>query len=345
MTRATKSDLVPGIMPTVLITPEPLIGAPGPHITLLEEAGFGIAFPEDTTFTRGLVSEQETIDVLRGHSAVIAGGEFFTPKVLAELNDLRVIARAGVGYDRVDVAAATERGIAVTITPTANHESVAEQTFALLFAVAKSVVLHDKAARAGRWPNQLTEPVRGKTLGILGLGRIGRSVAVRALAMRMEVIATEPFPDEAFLRRCENIELVDFDTLLARSDYLTIHCPLNEKTAGLMNRDSFARMKPGSVLINTARGKLVAEADLMDALTNGPLSGAGLDVFEDEPVSPDNPLLRMDRIVISPHLAGIDKRAQADMAIEAANCIIRLHRGEWPREAVVNEELRQGWKW
>jgi phosphoglycerate dehydrogenase-like enzyme len=331
-------------MPTVLIAPEALIDVPGPWVKLLEEAGFAIAYPEDPTFTRGLCGAAETVRVLRPAAAVIAGGEYFTPEVLAELPHLRVIARAGVGYDRVDVPAATARQIAVTITPTANHEGVAEQAFALIFAFAKGVVVNDARTRAGEWSSGMTAPIRGKTLGLFGLGRIGRSTAIRGRALGMTVIATETYPDMAFVRQ-HGIELVDLDTLLGRSDYLSLHCPHNAETDRMFNRDVFAKMKRGSVLINTARGRIVVEADLCDALRRGHLAGAGLDVFEKEPATADNPLFALKNVVLSPHLAGADKLSQENMAIEAAECIVKLSRGEWPAGAVVNDELRADWKW
>jgi D-3-phosphoglycerate dehydrogenase / 2-oxoglutarate reductase len=330
-------------MPTVLITPEALVNVKGPWVSVLEEAGLTIAYPEDPTFTRGLYSAADTVRVLRPAAAVIAGGEYFTPEILAGLPKLRVVARAGVGYDRVDVPAATSRNIAVTITPTANHEGVAEQTFALIFAIAKGVVVNDARTRAGQWSSGATAPIRGKTLGLFGLGRIGRSTAIRGRAMGMTVIATEMHPDRAFARQ-QGIELVDFNTLLARSDYLSLHCPHNAQTDRMFNRDVFSRMKRGSVLINTARGRLVVEADLLVALKEGQLSAAGLDVFESEPAEASNPLFALKNVVVAPHLGGADKLSQDNMAIEAAQCIARLYKGDWPAGAVVNGELRAGWK-
>ena len=164
-------------MPTVLITPPPLHGATAPHVSILTEAGFEIRYPKNLRLSRGGCDEAETIEELRGVHATIAGGEFYTERVLEELPDLRVIARAGVGFDRVDVAAATARRIPVTITPTANHDAVAEHAFALLLAVAKDVINNQDHVRCGEWAPLLTRPVRGMTLGIVGLGRVGRSVA------------------------------------------------------------------------------------------------------------------------------------------------------------------------
>jgi phosphoglycerate dehydrogenase-like enzyme len=234
--------------------------------------------------------------------------------------------------------------VVVTITPTSNHAAVAELALALLFAVAKSMVAGDRALRAGRWPRESTMPIRGKTLGILGLGRIGRSMATRSQSLGMTVIATEQFPDQKFIAE-HGIELVDFPTLLARSDIVSLHCPLTDETRGIMNADAFARMKPGSVFLNTARGKLVVEKDLVAALRSGHLRGAGLDVFEEEPPSRDNPLFALDNVVVSPHIAGCDEMSLVGMGVEAAQCIVKLSRGEWPEGAVVNAELKGRWKW
>jgi len=331
-------------MSHVMISPEAMREQPAPYVDILREAGFTVRYPRDPLFTRGLGGEAQTIEELRGCAAVIAGGELFTDAALAALPELRVVARAGVGFDRVDIPACTRRGVVVTITPTANHEAVAEHALALIFAVAKKVVSGDKATRAGRWPRDLLSPVRGQTLGILGLGRIGRSTAVRAKLLGMNVIATETQPVGAFAR-ANAVELVDFETLLARSDYLSIHCPLNEQTRGMFRQEVFARMKPGSVLINTSRGGLVVERDLVAALQTGPLRAAGLDVFEQEPPDPRNPLFALDNVVLTPHIAGTDTRSMEDMGIESARSIVTLSRGGWPEGAVVNEDLRGRWKW
>jgi phosphoglycerate dehydrogenase-like enzyme len=160
----------------------------------------------------------------------------------------------------------------------------------------------------------------------------------------MSVIAAEVAPDKDFLQQ-HAVELVEFDTLLNRSDYVSLHCPLNEHTQGLFDEAAFAKMKPGSVLINTARGKLVVEADLCRALESGHLKGAGMDVFEQEPPDIDNPLLKMDNVVLSPHMAGADEESSAAMAMEAAQCIVKLYRGEWPHESAVNSSLQDTWKW
>ena len=331
-------------MPVALITPEAQINKPAPYVDMLRDAGFEVAYPKDTTFTRGLVSEAATIEQLSICDAIIAGGEHFTENVFANLPKLRVVARSGVGYDRVDVPAATKHGVPITITPNGNYEAVAEAAFTLMFSVAKSVVQFDDSMRDGKWDRKLTRPLRGTTLGIVGLGRIGRAVATRGKALGMRVIAAEMYPNQAFVDE-HQIELVDLDRLLAESDYVSVHCPLNDETRGMFNEQVFRKMKPGCIFVNTARGGLVVEKDLVAALESGHLTGAGLDVFEQEPPSTDNPLLKLNNVVLAPHVGGEDTLASEMMGVEAADCIIKLYQGTWPEGAVVNDELRDGWKW
>jgi len=332
-------------MPTVQINPETMLNKPdAPYARMLHERDFEVVYPKNPQFARGGCSQEETIEELRGIHAVIATGEQYTEAVLAACPDLRVVARAGVGYDRVDVPAATRHNVAVTITPTANHEAVAELALALIFAAAKRIIPNDRATRRGEWPRTPLHPLRTRTLGIFGLGRIGRSLAVRGRALGMTVIATEQFPDQQFVGQ-HGIELVDFDVLLARSDFLSVHCPLTDETRGLFDAATFARMKSDATFINTARGPLVKEADLCAALTCGRLRAAGLDVFGQEPPSADNPLFQLDNVVTAPHIAGADDLSLERMGVEADECSIDLHAGNWPGGAGVDDELKGAWKW
>jgi D-3-phosphoglycerate dehydrogenase len=331
-------------MPSVVISGHSANESNAPAIRLLQVSGFDVRVVDDTLFGQGLLSDAEEVDILRGADAVVAWGERYPVAVLEGLPNLRVIARLGVGFDKIDMGLATDRGVVVTITPNSNHEAVAEQAIALIMGLAKSVASSDKAMRAGEWPNSPRKPIRGSTLGIVGLGRIGRSLAVRAVAMRMRVIATELYPDKAFVE-ANGIELVDLDTLLGESDFLSLHCPLNDETRGLMNKQTFALMKPDAALVNTARGGLVVEADLVDAIKSGELAGAGLDVFEVEPTPTDNPLYELDSVIVSPHIAGSDDLSIKDMGLEAAQCIVDLHAGNWPDGSVVNSGLKGKWSW
>jgi phosphoglycerate dehydrogenase-like enzyme len=321
-------------MPTVLVGPTTLSGKEGPHLEMLHAAGFQTAFSN----VSHQLGEEDLLRELPGKVATLAGSEPYTRRVIESAKDLRVIARAGVGYDAVDIAAATEHGVAVTITPGTNHETVAEHVFALLLALAKEVVRQDAHTKAGRWRREQTLAVRNRTLGIVGLGRIGKAVAERAAVFNMKLLAYEPFPDHAFAAR-HKIELCPLERVLAESDWVTLHLPLMPETRHTINKRTLALMKPTAYLINTARGGLVCEADLLDALKSGRLAGAGLDVFEVEPCRA-NPLFELENVVLTPHTAGVDSQSVIDMAVLAAKAIILLCRGEWPAELIVNPEVR-----
>jgi phosphoglycerate dehydrogenase-like enzyme len=328
-------------MSTVLIGPGPLRGQPGPFRDLLRTAGFDafIDFPGDHTLT-----EAELRQALPEADAMLAGGERLSAELLELAPKLRAIARTGVGYDAIDLAAATARKIAVVITPGTNQESVAEHAFALLLAVTRNVVNNDREVRAGGWNRSLVRPVRGQTLGLLGLGRIGRAVATRALAFGMRVVAFDPIAVPEFDAQ-HGITRLPLDDLLAGSDVVSLHMPLTPASQELINKETLARMRPGAVLINTSRGGLVNEADLIESLRSGRLAGAGLDVLALEPPEPGNPLLTLPNVVVSPHVAGIDSKSMADMAELAAACIAGLKQGRWPHGCVVNEEIAPGWAW
>ena len=250
-------------MPTALIGSTPIRRHPGRFREILEAAGFTPIDPP------GL--GPATVDDFRGIDAVIAGGEPLTKAMIAAAPGLRVIARTGVGYDAVDLAEATARNILVTVTPGTNHESVAEQAFALLLAVTRNVAALDRGIRAGEWERTPLRPLRGTTLGLVGLGRIGRAMAVRAIAFGMKVVAFDTLADAAFDAR-HGIRRLDLDDP-ARRVRRGEPAPARRPTprAGLFDRKAFARMKPGAILLNTARGTLVVEADLRDALVSGHL--------------------------------------------------------------------------
>jgi D-3-phosphoglycerate dehydrogenase len=327
-------------MAIVVITSEVILDAQGPHLEMLRNAGMEVRYPS----RRGLTGEAETIEAVRGAAATIAGSEPYTERVLASLPELRVISRSGVGVDRIDLNAVTRRQVAVAITPRGNHEAVAEHAMALLLALSRSLLRQHQEVRGGIWNRTALMPLRGRTLGLIGMGRIGKSVALRASQFRLRLIAYDPFPDEAFARS-HGVELVDLDTLLAQADYVTLHLPLTPATKGLINRKTLSRMKPGSLLVNTSRGGLVVEEDLLSALQSGHLAGAGLDVFNQEPPSSNNPLLQLENVLVTPHVAGVDDQSCADMAAQAAQNIIDLYHGHWPEDSIVNPAIRPGWHW
>jgi len=324
----------------VLIAPMTLADLEGPYADSLRGAGFELVYPHRPH----QLTENELPQALNGVCAVLAGSEPYTRRILAANPSLRAIARAGVGYDAVDVTAATEHGVAVAIAPGTNQDAVAEHTFALILALAKNVVAQHPAVKAGQWPRQANLPLRGRTLGIAGLGRIGKAVALRGEAFGMPLLAHEPFPDKQFAKD-HGVTLVPLEQLLRESDYLTLHIPLLPESRQLINRRTLALMKPTAFLINTARGGLVNEADLVDALRSKRIAGAGIDVFEQEPPAKNHALFALDNVVLTPHAAGVDLQSRDDMALSAASAIVALSKGEWPAEQIVNPEVRATFRW
>jgi phosphoglycerate dehydrogenase-like enzyme len=323
-----------GDSPTVLIASGPLRGQAGRFREILTQAGCATLDPPGGH----ALGVEDLLAHLPACDAVVAGGEPYTARLIESCPRLKIIARTGVGYDAVDVEAATARGVVVTITPGTNHESVAEQAFALLLAVTRRVAWNDRIIRAGGWDRTLVMPLRGKTIGLVGLGRIGRAMIPRAEAFGMNILAYDPvLPEQTGMGH--GFRLVTFEELIAASDIVSLHCPLTNDTRCLFDRRVFSRMRPGSILINTSRGAVVVEADLHEALTAGRLAGAGLDVLEPEPPASGNPLLGLDNVVVSPHIAGIDTRAMADMAESAAQSIVDHLGGRIRRDCVVNPSV------
>ena len=226
-------------MPSVLIGPYLLRNAPGRFRDILTEAGFEPVDPPGGP----ALSRDELLPYLPRIDALIAGGERMTPELFAMAPRLRAIARTGVGYDLIDMAAATQHRVAVSITPGTNHDSVAEQTMALLLALARRIVSNDRLIHEGGWDRSLVEPVRGKTLGLIGMGRIGRAVAVRARAFGMDLVAFDTILDAEF-DRAHGIRRLSLDELVRCSDVVSLHVPLTDVTRGMVNRDFLARMRP-----------------------------------------------------------------------------------------------------
>jgi D-3-phosphoglycerate dehydrogenase len=327
-------------MQKVLIATATLADLRGRFVDTLTAAGFEAVYPRE----RKVLTEDELVHELQGACAVVAGFEPYTRRVIGACPDLRVIARNGVGYDAVDLDAATERGIPVTVTPGANQESVAEHTIALILAVARGIVPQHEAIRAGGFRRLLGVPLRGRTLGLVGMGRIGREVARRAAAFGMRLLVCDPVADPATVEQL-GITLVPLDELLAQSDFVSLHLPLSEATRRLIDARALALMKPTAFLINTARGDVVSEDDLAEALKSGTIAGAALDVFTEEPPPAGHPLTQMENVVCTAHTAGIDLQAREDMAMLAAHAIITLSRGDWPEDQVVNPDCRATFRW
>ena len=240
---------------------------------------------------------------------------------------LKVISNYAVGFDNIDVAEATRRGIAVGNTPGVLTDTTADFAFALLIAAARRVVEADKYTRAGRWKTWgpkllLGQDVHGATLGIIGFGRIGKAVAKRALGFEMRVLYFDPTgsndPDAPAL----NAQPVDLDTLLREADFVSVHTPLNRRTCHLLDAEAFRKMKPTAILVNTARGPVVDNRALYHALRHGEIACAALDVTEPEPIPADSPLLELDNVIIAPHIASASHATRNKMAVMAAENLI-----------------------
>jgi phosphoglycerate dehydrogenase-like enzyme len=239
----------------------------------------------------------------------------FGADVLADCPQLRLISIWGTGTDHVDLAAARARGIAVTNTPAVSAVAVAEHTLSLMFAVARQTVNIDRSVRAGEWPRAMVQQLHGKTLGVIGTGAIGREVARLGVGIGMKVIAW------SFSRRGD-YAWVTFEDLFRRADVVSVHVRQSPETLAMIRAEHFAMMKPSAIFINTARGRIVVEQDLVDALRRQRIAGAGLDVFETEPLPPDSPLRLLPNVVLTPHAAGITREAtESGLAMAVANVL------------------------
>jgi phosphoglycerate dehydrogenase-like enzyme len=252
----------------------------------------------------------ELVARLRDVAAVINVRAYtkFDAALLDRVPELRMISVLGTGTDNIDLDAATARGVVVSNVPGASTVSVAECSIALLFDAAKHVSRMDRAMRAGEWKQILSVELRGRTLGLVGLGAIGQEVARMGRALGMRVVAWSMTRDEQRARDC-GAELVELDELLAQSDFVSLHLRASPQTAGMLGREQLQRMKRGSVLVNTARGAIVDTDALVEALRSGPLAAAGLDVYPQEPLPADSPLRELDNVVLLPHTAWVTEEA------------------------------------
>lgn len=301
-------------------------------LRMLREAGCEVVCNE-----RGVeLPEQDLIAAVRNADAIIVGTEKITAAVMNAAPRLRIISRRGVGYDTVDVAAATARGIPVAITGGVLNDAVADLTMALILSVARRIPELDRMVKAGEWDRIPTTDVWGKTLGIVGLGAIGRTVARRASGFGMQLLAYDAQPDAAAASAL-GVALCDLNTLLEESDIVTLHVPLTPTTRGLIDDASLRRMKPTAILINTSRGPVVDEEALLRALRDGRLAGAGLDVFIEEP--PRNlALVQHPNVAAIPHVASHTVETLRRMELSCAEAVIAALHGGRPRY-IVNPDV------
>jgi D-3-phosphoglycerate dehydrogenase len=290
----------------------------------------------------GKLSKDELlVAVGSAHALIIRSAVGVDSALLSAAPLLKVIVRAGTGVDNIDLEDATRRGVVVMNTPAGNSIAAAEHAFGLMLALARHIPQGHMSLGSGKWDRQKFQGVelREKTLGIVGFGRIGQAVAKRAHAFEMKTIAYDPYnPQIARLCAEHRAELVDLDTLYKRSDFITLHPWLSDETRGMINKDSIAKMKKGIRIVNIARGALIVDEDLAEAIKSGHVAGAAVDVYHEEPPPSDNPLLNLPGVVHTPHLAASTEEAQIAVAVEAAHHTVEaLLHGDY--QNVVNPDV------
>jgi D-3-phosphoglycerate dehydrogenase len=307
----------------ILVTPtsfKPEKG--GPALDLLR------TFSENLVFNplEKPLSEDQLIPLLSGCEGYIAGLDFITRKVIENAPALKVISRYGVGIDRVDLAAAKEKGIAVCYTPGVNANAVADLTFALLLCIARKVHILDRKTKEGQWPRSNGFELYGKTIGLLGLGAVGKETAKRASGFSMKVMAYDPFIDREYAA-AHGIIAAGFNEIVKEADFLSLHLPLIDETHNIINGEVMKAMKKGAIVINTARGGLIDENAAFEHLQSGQLGGLGLDAFEQEPPGA-SPLFGLDNVVVTPHTGAHTAEATAGMAEMSVKNLIDVLSGK-----------------
>jgi phosphoglycerate dehydrogenase-like enzyme len=312
-------------MSRVLVTTDYL--HPGDEVdTLLHKHGHQVTYRPAS----GARDTGEALGLFEGIEGAIVASEPVTAEMLDRATHLTVLARSGVGYDSIDVPAAVARGIRVCNTPGVNHDAVAELTIALMLMAARRLTTVIGGVQAGRWPRDAGHELRGATLGILGYGPSGRAVAQLGVAFGMTVLVNTAHPDPT----AAGVEFVDRDTVIAAADYLSLHTRADAATGRLIDHSVLTAMKPTAVLINTARGSLVDENALADALDSGQIAGAALDVVDVEPLPAGSRLRSLDNVVITSHLAGQTVEARARAGLAAAHAVIDVLDGREPSHPV-----------
>lgn len=281
--------------------------------------------------------EEDLIRACREADGLINQYALLTRRGLEHLPNCKVVSRYGVGVDSVDLKAATDLGIIVANVPDYCIDEVANQTMSMILTLIRKTAFFDQKVKSGQWDFHLGIPIyrtRGKTMGLIGCGKIGLEVAKRISAFGVRVMAFDPYIPKA----AQGIELTDLDTLLKESDFISVHCPLNESTRHLIGEKEFQQMAKKPLLINTSRGPIIDETALIQALEAGRISGAGLDVLEKEPPDLQNPLLKMENVILSPHISFYSVESISELKRRTAENVSSVLLGKWPK-SVVNREV------
>jgi D-3-phosphoglycerate dehydrogenase len=317
----------------ILLTTTSFQDTPGAHHDLLAQTGWEIIR------ARGPLNEADTLALVGGVDGYICGDDAITRKVLEKARPkLKVISKYGIGVDKIDVKSCTEFGIPVLFTPGVNHTTVAEHTFLLLLALEKNFLHGVDASRRGEWKRKTGHELLEKTIGIVGLGRIGKEVAIRARAFGMNPIGFDIYWDEKFAKDHGVKRAVSLDEIFAASDYISLHTNLTPETRGMINATAIAKMKKGVLILNCARGEIVNTNDMMAALKSGQVAGYGTDVLDKEPPPADHPLLKLPNVVVTPHVASRTYESVVRQATTSVKNLILAMNGEKPI-AQVNPEV------
>lgn len=288
-------------------------------------------------------SEDEIIEVAKDADAIVTVYAEITRKIIEAAKNCKIIVRTGIGFNNIDLQAASERGIYVANVPDYCFDEVSDHTFALALALARKVVIFDKKVKNNDWNHEGATPIfgfRGQTYGLLGFGNIPRTLATKLHAFGFNVIAYDPYADKKLAEEM-NVKLVDLDTLFKESDIMSVHAPLTDETKHVVNEKTLKMMKPTAYVINTSRGPLVDEAALYKALTEKWIAGAAIDVMEQEPPAADHPLLGLDNIIITPHAAFYSEQSSISLRRKAFQEAIRVINGEMPKNCVNKKMLQK----
>lgn len=303
-------------MKKVLITTTSFQDTPGAHQDLLQSCGWKISY------ARGPLSEDQIFELVGEFDGIICGDDVISRRVIEKaLPKLQYLSKYGIGVDKIDVEAATELGIPLLFTPGVNHTTVSEHTFMLLLMLVKKAAFHVAATRNGEWKRETGNEIMGKTIGIVGLGRIGKEVAIRARAFGLTVIGYDVYWDEAFADANDVKRATSYDEIWENADFITLHTNLNAETHSLINAESISKMKKGAFIINCARGEIVHTSDIVEALKAGTIGGYGTDVLDQEPPEADHPLLSLENCIVTPH---IGSRTYESVVRQATKSITNL---------------------
>jgi len=312
----------------ILITPRSFASFSDKPLKMLTERDYKIK----RNNTGRPYKKEEMLKLIKDVDGIIIGIDELSAKIIEEANALKVISKYGIGLDNIDINMATNKKIVVTNTPTANVDAVADLTFGLILSLARRVPEADRKTKSGEWGKIIGKSVCEKTLGIIGLGKIGRQVVKRAKGFEMNILVFDIVKDKKFVQKY-GIKYVNLEKLLQKSDYISIHIPLNDATRGMISHEELEKMKKDAFLINTSRGGIVDEEALYDALRNNKLRGAALDVYKNEPLQ-ETPLKELDNVIMTPHIGAYTEEAIENMGTQAAQNLIDVLEGREPQNRV-----------